>query len=93
MGVEDGADALMINAPMAQRQARARELLKESGYDGRPIVCMHATNIHVMNQTMPVVAQELRHLLAEIRTPIDARDEARDQGKIVALEDRKRRRC
>ena len=62
MGVEDGADALMINAPMAQRQARARELLKESGYDGRPVVLLHATNIHVMNQTMLVVAQNLRQI-------------------------------
>ena len=62
MGVEDGADALMINAPMAQRQARAREFLKESGYDGKPIVLLHATNIHVMNQTMLVVAQNLRQI-------------------------------
>ena len=62
MGVEDGADALMLGAPMAQRQARARELLKESGYDGRPIVLLHATNIHVMNQTMLVVAQNLRQI-------------------------------
>ncbi|MBC7706514.1 MAG: ABC transporter substrate-binding protein [Rhodoferax sp.] len=62
MGVEDGSDALMLGAPMAQRQARARELLKESGYDGRPIVLLHATNIHVMNQTMLVVAQNLRQI-------------------------------
>ena len=62
MGVEDGAEALMLGAPMAQRQARARELLKESGYDGRPVVLLHATNIHVMNQTMLVVAQNLRQI-------------------------------
>lgn len=62
MGVEDGSEALMINAPMAQRQARARELLKESGYDGKPIVLLHATSIHVMNMTMPVVAQQLRQV-------------------------------
>jgi peptide/nickel transport system substrate-binding protein len=62
MGVEDGAEALMLGAPMAQRQARARELLKESGYDGRPVVLLHATNIHIMNQTMLVVAQNLRQI-------------------------------
>jgi peptide/nickel transport system substrate-binding protein len=62
MGVEDGSEALMIGAPMAQRQAKARELLKQSGYDGKPVVCLHATNIHVMNQTMLVVAQELRQV-------------------------------
>jgi len=62
MGVTDGSEALMLNAPLAQRQARARELLKESGYDGKPIVLLHATNIHVMNQTMLVVAQSLRQV-------------------------------
>jgi len=62
MGMEDGSEALMLKAPMAQRQARARELLKESGYDGKPIVCLHATNIHVMNQTMLVIAQNLRQV-------------------------------
>ena len=62
MGVEDGSEALMLGAPMAQRQAKARELLKQSGYDGKPIVCLHATNIYVMNQTMLVVAQQLRQV-------------------------------
>ncbi len=62
MGVEDGSEVLMMKAPMAQRQARARELLKESGYDGKPIVVLHATNIHVMNQTVLVVAQQLRQV-------------------------------
>lgn len=62
MGVEDGSDALMLKTPMAERQAKARELLKQSGYDGKPIVLLHATNIHVMNQTMLVVAQNLRQV-------------------------------
>ena len=62
MGVEDGSEALMLKAPLAQRQARARELLKESGYAGKPVVLLHATNIHYMNQTMLVVAQELRQV-------------------------------
>jgi peptide/nickel transport system substrate-binding protein len=62
MGVEDGSDMLMLKAPMAERQAKARELLRQSGYDGKPITCLHGTNIHVMNMTMPVVAQNLRQV-------------------------------
>jgi len=62
MGVEDGSEALMLKALMAQRQARARELLKESGYDGMPLVALHATNIHIMNQAMLVIAQNLRQV-------------------------------
>jgi peptide/nickel transport system substrate-binding protein len=60
MGATDGSEALMLNAPMAQRQARARELLKESGYDGKPLVVLHATNISVMDQTVLVIARDLR---------------------------------
>ncbi len=60
MGVTDGSEALMMNAPMAQRQARAREFLKESGYDGKPIILLHATNITYMDQTMLVIARDLR---------------------------------
>ena len=62
MGVEDGSEALMLKAPLAERQAKARELLKQSGYDGKPLICLHATNIHVMNQTMLVIAQNLRQV-------------------------------
>lgn len=62
MGVEDGSEVLMLKAPMAERQAKARELLKQSGYDGKPLVLLHATNIHVMNQTILVVAQNLRQV-------------------------------
>jgi len=62
MGMEDGSEALMLKAPVAQRQARAREFLKESGYDGRPIVLLHATNIHIHNQTMLVIGQNLRQV-------------------------------
>ncbi|MBM3570095.1 MAG: ABC transporter substrate-binding protein [Alphaproteobacteria bacterium] len=60
MGVEDGSDFLKL--PMAQRQAMARELLKESGYDGKPLVVLHATDIHVMNQAAQVIAQNLRQV-------------------------------
>jgi peptide/nickel transport system substrate-binding protein len=62
MGVEDGSEALMMNAPMAQRQAKARELLKQSGYDGKPITMLHATDIHIMNQSILVIAKQLREI-------------------------------
>ena len=62
MGVEDGAEALMLRSPMPERQAKARELLKQSGYDGKPITMLHATDIHIMNQTILVVAQNLRQV-------------------------------
>ena len=62
MGVEDGADALMMKTPMPERQAKARELLKQAGYDGKPITLLHATDIHIMNQTILVVAQNLRQV-------------------------------
>ena len=62
MGVEDGADALMLTAPMAQRQARARQLLKEAGYNNEPVTVLHATDIHVMNQAALVIAQNLRQV-------------------------------
>jgi peptide/nickel transport system substrate-binding protein len=62
MGVEDGAEVLMMGAPMAQRQARARQLLKEAGYNNEPIVVLHATDIHIMNQAALVIAQNLRQV-------------------------------
>ena len=62
MGVEDGSEALMLKAPMAERQAKAKALLKQAGYNGEPITCLHATNIPVMDQTMLVIAQNLRQV-------------------------------
>lgn len=62
MGVDDGSEALMLKAPMAERQAKARALLKQAGYNGEPITCLHATNIPVMDQTMLVIAQNLRQV-------------------------------
>lgn len=41
-------------------QAKARELLKESGYDGKPILLMQATNIDYMRNSAEILAQELR---------------------------------
>ncbi|AFX98503.1 bacterial extracellular solute-binding s, 5 Middle family protein [Candidatus Endolissoclinum faulkneri L2] len=38
----------------------ANKLLAESGYDGRPIVLMHSTDVDILNNLGPVVADKLR---------------------------------
>jgi len=39
---------------------KARQLLRESGYDGKPIVLMQATNIEYMRNSAEILAKELR---------------------------------
>jgi peptide/nickel transport system substrate-binding protein len=39
---------------------KARELLKEAGYDGKPITLLQATNIDYMRNSAEILAQELR---------------------------------
>ncbi len=43
-----------------QNLAKARELMKEGGYDGRPVVVLQATNIPYMMNAATVFAQQLR---------------------------------
>ncbi len=40
--------------------AKAKELMKEGGYDGRPVVILQATNIGYMMNAATVMAQEMR---------------------------------
>lgn len=40
---------------------KAKALLKEAGYDGKPIVLMHATDLNNLAPQGPVVAQQLRN--------------------------------
>jgi peptide/nickel transport system substrate-binding protein len=44
----------------APNLAKAKELFKKSGYDGRPVTVLHATNIDFMNNSAQLVAQRLR---------------------------------
>src|SRR5205085_6415227 len=44
----------------APNPAKAKELFAKSGYDGRPVVVLHATNIDFMNNSAQIVAQRLR---------------------------------
>ena len=53
-------DANMAWFKGGQNLAKARELMKEGGYDGRPIVLLQATNIQYMLNAATVWAQQLR---------------------------------
>ncbi len=55
-----------------QNLAKARELFKEAGYDGRPIVVMQATNIPIMSNTALILAQEMRQ--AGLNVQVEAMD-------------------
>ncbi len=55
-----------------QNFAKAKELLKEGGYDGRPVVLLQATNIPYMSNTAQVLAQELRQ--AGVNVQVEAMD-------------------
>jgi peptide/nickel transport system substrate-binding protein len=42
--------------------ARARELMKESGYDGRPVVLLQVTDINVLSNLAPVAKAQLERI-------------------------------
>ena len=44
----------------AEPRAKAKELFQKAGYDGRPVVVLHATNIDFMNNAALIIAQRLR---------------------------------
>lgn len=45
---------------------RARQLLAQSGYDGRPLVILHPTDIQFMNLATLVLADDLRSIGAKV---------------------------
>jgi len=55
-----------------QNFAKAKELLKEGGYDGRPVVLLQATNIPYMSNSAQVLAQEMRQ--AGMNVQVEAMD-------------------
>jgi peptide/nickel transport system substrate-binding protein len=61
----------------APNLTRAAALLKESGYDGRPIVILQATTIPFMNNSAQLIAQALRSIGANVQLA------AADWGGIV----------
>ncbi|MCC6472031.1 MAG: ABC transporter substrate-binding protein [Alphaproteobacteria bacterium] len=55
-----------------QNFAKAKEMFKEAGYDGRPIVLLQATNIPYMNNSAMILAQEMRQVGLNVQVePMD----------------------
>ena len=56
MAFNDGADMLNQDIPNEQRAAKAKELLKEAGYKGEPVVLLDPANFpafHAANLVSP----------------------------------------
>lgn len=71
-------------APLAKQDlARARQLVQESGYDGRPVVVVHVTDIALLNGAALVT----RELLSQIGFTVDLR--AMDWSTNLAVRARK----
>ena len=62
---------------------RARALLKESGYDGTPIVMLHQTDLVSSNQFQPVTKQQLERVGFKVEL------QAMDWNTVVARRARK----
>jgi peptide/nickel transport system substrate-binding protein len=60
-----------------QNLAKAKQLFQESGYDGRPVTVLQATNIAFMNNSAQLVAQLLRQIGVNVQL------EASDWGSVV----------
>ena len=79
-----------------QNIAKARELFRQAGYDGRPVVILHATNVAFMNNACLLIAQWLKEagVNAELAasdwgaviTPA-CREAARRRGRLEHLRD------
>lgn len=61
LGSESG-----IPADFGPDRTRARRLLNEAGYDGRPLVLLHPTDIQFMNLATLVLADDLRSIGAKV---------------------------
>ncbi|MBN9064764.1 MAG: ABC transporter substrate-binding protein [Rhizobiales bacterium] len=60
-----------------QNFAKARELIKKSGYDGRPVVVLQATNIAYMNNAATLISQWMKEAGFNVST------QASDWGGVV----------
>jgi peptide/nickel transport system substrate-binding protein len=60
-----------------QNIAKARELFRQAGYDGRPVVVLHATNISFMNNAALLIAQWLKD------AGVNAELAASDWGAVI----------
>jgi len=55
-----------VPAGIGKNPDKARQLLRESGYDGRPLVILHPTDIQFMNLATLVLADDLRSIGVEV---------------------------
>lgn len=60
------------NPAFGRDKARARQLMREAGYNGEPIVILHPTDVQTMNTATLLLAEELRGI--GVRVDLQAMD-------------------
>ncbi len=75
LGSEEG-----MKAVLNQDAARARELLKQAGYDGTPVVLMQATDVAAMTNLGPVAKAQLEAAGFKVDMQSNAGDGLADAG-------------
>ena len=72
MAFNDGADMLNQDIPNDQRAAKAKELLKEAGYKGEPVVLLDPANYPTFHAANLVFAEALKR--AGVNVQLDTMD-------------------
>lgn len=72
MAFNDGADMLNQDIPSEQRIAKAKELLKEAGYKGEPVVLLDPANYPAFHVANLVFAEALKK--ADVNVQLDTMD-------------------
>jgi peptide/nickel transport system substrate-binding protein len=72
MAFNDGADMLNNDIPNEERAAKAKELLKEAGYKGEPVVLLDPANYPVFHAANLVFAEALKR--AGVNVQLDTMD-------------------
>jgi peptide/nickel transport system substrate-binding protein len=72
MAFNDGADMLNQDIPNDQRAAKAKELLKEAGYKGEPVVLLDPANYPAFHAANLVFAEALKR--AGVNVQLDTMD-------------------
>ena len=67
MAFNDGADMLNQDIPNEQRAAKAKELLKEAGYKGEPVVLLDPANYPTFHAANLVFAEALKRAGVNVR--------------------------
>ena len=83
MAFNDGAEMLNNDIPADQRIAKAKELLKEAGYKGEPVVLLDPTNRPHFHAANLVFAEALK------KAGVNAQLDAMDWGTMVTRRTKK----